>query len=51
MLKSKNYKGAIPNPEDSFGLREQLRSCSTPLLDYYSIAKAKLEKLGELGND
>jgi hypothetical protein len=30
---------------------EKLRYCSTPLLDYYSIAKAKLEKLGELGND
>jgi hypothetical protein len=32
-------QGAIPDPEDSFGRREKLRSCSTPLLDYYSIAK------------
>ena len=39
----KELKGAIPNPEDSFRLREQLRACSTPLLDYYSIANAKLE--------
>ena len=43
MLKWKNYKGAIPDPEDSSGLREKLRSCSTPLLDYYFIANAKLE--------
>ena len=39
----KGYKGAIPDLENSFGLRKQLRSCSTPLLDYYSIANAKLE--------
>ena len=37
----KELKGAIPDLEDSFGLREQLRSCSTPLLDYYSIAKLR----------
>ena len=30
---------------------KKLHSCSTPLLHYYSIAKVKLEKLGELGND
>jgi hypothetical protein len=30
---------------------KRLRSYSTPLLHYYSIAKAKLEKLGEFGND
>jgi hypothetical protein len=43
MLKWKNYKGAIPDPEDSSELWEKLRSCSTPLLDYYSLANAKLE--------
>ena len=39
----KELQGAIPDPEDSSGLREKLCDCSTPLLDYYSIANAKLE--------
>jgi hypothetical protein len=50
MQKWKNYKGVILDPEDS-SRSEKLRSCSSPLLDYYSMAKAKLEKLRELGND
>ena len=39
----KELKGAMPDLEDSFRLREQLCACSTPLIDYYSIANAKLE--------
>jgi hypothetical protein len=34
---------AVPDPEDYSEHREKLRSHSTPLLDYYSIAEAKLE--------
>ena len=43
MLKSKNYKRAILDLEDSYKLQEKFLYCSTPLPDYYSIANAKLE--------
>ena len=48
----KELQQSYTYPEDSSGLREKLRSCFTPLLDYFYYYATKLEgleKLGELG--